>query len=291
MPAYNEEESLRIVLPKIIEYIKQNNYELIIINDGSTDNTLSVLHQYNINENRFLIINNKVNLGYGGAIKKGLEKASGEYIVTIDADGQHALDDIQELLNYAIKNDADLIIGARKLRKGTMGVTNYYREFGKFLIKIFAKILIPNKITDLNSGFKLYKGSLVKTYFKICPDNMAFSDIITLIFLNQKHLILEKEISVLNRISGKSKISTLTAFETIIEIFNIITLFNPLKIFLPLTLLLTSMGILWGLPILLMGRGLSIGSLLLILMGILNFMLGLICEQISKLKKMYLGLN
>lgn len=280
IPAFNESESLASYLPLLLAYCKERNWKIIIVNDGSTDNSKEILDSH-VHEKNYLAIHHKVNKGYGGAIKTGINAATTEFIVTIDGDGQHVLEDIDKLLNVIIDNEADMIVGSRKGLKSA----SLYRSLGKWLLRRIAKILLPIQIEDLNSGMKLYRTSLVQSYLNLCPDTMAFSDIITLIFISKKHLVLEFPISIKDRETGQSTIRTFTAFETVLEIINIVMLFNPLKIFLPLALLFTGLGLIWTLPIILMGRGVSVGGSLMIMWGIMCFMLGLIAEQLSLIRK------
>jgi hypothetical protein len=146
-------------------------------------------------------------------------------------------------------------------------------------------MLMPLPIQDLNSGFKLYRSDLAKKYIKICPDTMAFSDVITLTFIKQRNLVLEQDITIKPRQTGKSTINTYTAFETIMEILNIAVLFNPLRVFLPISLLCIFFGLTWGISILIVvGRGVSVGAMLAIVTGVIFFVLGLLANQISALR-------
>jgi len=108
---------------------------------------------------------------------------------------------------------------------------------------------------------------------------MAFSDVITLLFLNQRHLVLEHPIRVKHRATGSSSISTHTAFQTVIEILSVVMLVNPLRIFLPLSIICISVGLLWGIPIMLAQRGVSVGSMLAIVLGALFLFICLICNK------------
>ena len=84
--------------------------------------------------------------------------------------------------------------------------------------------------------------------------------------------------------TGKSKITTFTAFETIIQVLNIALMFNPLKLFLPISALCILAGFGWGIPIVLLGRGVSVGAMLAIVSGLLFFVLGLIASQLSAIR-------
>ncbi len=280
IPAYNESEALSVFLPKVIAHCQLKKYQLIVINDGSKDNTKSII-QDAIQNTNFQLIHHKVNRGYGGAIKSGIQAAQTDFVITIDADGQHRLEDIDKLFQFLIEQDADMVVGSRKGNK----VSNHYRHLGKFLIRSIAKILMPLHIYDINSGMKIYNTQLAQKYIQLCPNSMAFSDIITLVFIHQRQLVLEAPIQINERIAGISTISTMTALETVKEILNIVILFNPMRIFFPLALFFIIISLLWGLQFILLRRGLSTGALLGITTGLLFFLLGLLAEQISIIRK------
>lgn len=280
VPVFNEEVSLKILLPSLVNFAAENNYKLIIVNDGSTDSSNSVIESYNANP-VLKCIKHKKNKGYGAALKAGIEQTETEYVVTFDADGQHLLTDVSNLMAKITDTDADMVIGSRVDNKGSESV----KRFGKFIIRKLSKILIQNEINDLNAGMKMMRTNLAKRYIKICPDTFAFSDVITLVFISEKNIVLEEPIQVVQRQNGKSKITMNTAFETILEIINISVLFNPLRVFLPLTFFFLILGFGWSLKIVLEGKGVSVGGSLLIVLGILCFLIGLVAEQLSFIKK------
>ena len=280
IPAYNEEESLKELLPELIAFARQQGFQLIVVNDGSSDGTLEVLKQQKPDE-YFQFYSHKVNRGYGGAIKTGVRNAKTQYVITIDADGQHDLNDVVQLYQQIIESDADMIVGSRMAHKNA----SIYRGIGKWLIRSFAKLLLPIHIDDINSGMKIYSTELAQRYIRLCPDHMAYSDIIAMVFISQRHLVLEKPINIKPRTAGVSTISTLTAIETVREILNIVVLFNPTRIFLPLAIFLFAFGVLWELPILLRGAGVSVGAMLLMISGLIFFFLGLMAEQLSLIRK------
>ena len=121
VPAFNEAENLEIVLPPLLELCRLNDWKIIIVNDGSSDNTKGVLASFmpfsvpGDGEGRGLItvIHHKLNKGYGAAIKSGISACDTEYCITIDADGQHRFEDIGRLFGCLKSNDADMIVGSR----------------------------------------------------------------------------------------------------------------------------------------------------------------------------------
>lgn len=280
IPAYNEAESLPQLLTSLLPFAKEKNWEVIIVNDGSKDKTKDVLQISK--QDALKIIHHKLNKGYGGAIKSGIIEVKTKYLVTIDADGQHSLSDIEMMFHTIQKEDADLVIGNRKGNKAS----GLYREFGKATIRWIAKIMMPLHIYDINSGLKMYDTKLAQKYIDLCPDTMAFSDIITLIFIHQRNLVLEVPVKINKRIAGKSTIGIRTAIDTVMEIINIVMLFNPMRIFFSLAITSAVISIVWEIPIFLRGNGISVGALLGFITGLLFFLLGLIAEQLSNIRKL-----
>ena len=279
IPAYNEEQALASFLPELIDFCRKNACRLIIVNDGSKDGTKALLNNY-ADPTFFTPIHHKVNRGYGGAIKSGIAATTTPLVITIDADGQHRLEDVSALYAALKENDADMVIGKRKKHKESL-----YRKTGKALIRFIAGLLMPIPIHDLNSGMKIYVTCLAREYMQLCPDNMALSDIITLIFLNQRHLVLEQAITVVPRTTGTSTINIKTAFDTVLEIVHVATMFDPMRLFFPPAVFFLLFSAVWGIPILLRGEGVSVGTLFLFVTGLIFFFLGLLAEQLALIRK------
>jgi glycosyltransferase involved in cell wall biosynthesis len=279
VPVYNEEQALPSFAPCLIELCRSRGWMTVFVNDGSCDYTGQILDHLSASQ-EVRVVHHKVNREYGGALKTGISHVTTPFLVTIDGDGQHNPYDVERILQFAIESDADMVVGKRDER----GASGAYRTFGKFLIRSFTKILMPLPITDLNSGFKFYRTEFVKRYITVCPDSMAFSDVITLVFLSEHNLVLEYPIQVSPRQVGQSMINTFTAFETVIQVLNIALMFNPLKLFLPISALCILAGFGWGIPFVLLGRGVSVGAMLAIVTGLLFFVLGLIASQLSAIR-------
>lgn len=280
IPAYNEGKSIGKLLDNLYPLAQSSNWKIIIVNDCSKDDTkLVVMNHYSFPN--IVLINNKVNKGYGGAIKEGVMQANTDYLITIDADGQHELKDIEKMYDYCLKEDADMIVGSRMKQKNA----SYYRALGKTLIRSFTKIVMTIDIEDINSGIKLYNVGLAKKYIKLCPDGMSYSDVIALVFINQKHLVKEIDVTIHQREEGVSTISTKTAFQTIYDILNLAMFFNPLRLFLPLSIFVFLIGFAWSIPIIIEGKGISVGAALLFITALLLFVLGLIAEQLRYIRR------
>jgi glycosyltransferase involved in cell wall biosynthesis len=281
VPAYNEASALETFLPQLLEFCSDHGHRVILVNDGSRDGTADLLATY-ADRTELTVVTNKVNRGYGGAVKAGLTRVATEYAVTMDADGQHRLEDVTRLHDEIRATDADMIVGGRERMVGE----SRYRRVGKALIRRVAKVLMPMRIHDLNSGMRICRSRLVTRYLHLCPDSMAFCDIITLVFISQKHLVTESPIVVVNRVDGVSKANTMTAVVTVKELINIVVLFNPMKVFLPGALLLILGGIAWGTAAFVRyGQGVSVGATLAVVSGLLLFFLALIAEQLSSIRR------
>jgi glycosyltransferase involved in cell wall biosynthesis len=280
IPAFNEVDNLAVFLPPLIVHCREKGWKIILVNDGSQDQTREYLKGFD-QEPLLNVIHHKLNKGYGAAIKSGIRECETEYLITFDADGQHYLEDIDKLRLRLMENDADMVVGSRKGLKSS----SHVRGIGKSIIRLIANIMMTVPVHDINSGMKIYRTDLAKKYLYLTTDTMSFSDVITLVFINNRHLVLEEPISIKERTTGKSTIGFQTAFQTVMEILHIVILFNPMKIFLPLSMICFFLTGVWGIPLLIEGRGLSIGSLLGVIMGILLFLLGLIAEQLSLIRR------
>jgi glycosyltransferase involved in cell wall biosynthesis len=280
VPAYNEASNLAEVIPQLLSLGRKHQWKIIVVNDGSMDATRAILGKFNDNDN-LKVLHHKVNKGYGAAIKTGILASETAFSITYDADGQHFIEDVEALYQEVLRLDADMVIGSRKgLKHATV-----MRGIGKSIIRIIAKILMPIPVHDINSGMKIFRTDLAKKYCHLAPDTMAFSDTFTLIFINQKHLVTERPIRIRERKNGQSTVGFQTAFQTIMEIINVVILFNPMKIFLSISFLFLIVSLVWGIPIAWQGRGISTGSLLGMLSALFFFLMGLVAEQLSLIRK------
>ena len=274
IPAYNEEQQIGAVIDEIRSTAGSVVSEILIVDDGSSDRTAEVAERHGARVIRFAR-----NHGYGAAIKAGIVHASSEFVITMDGDGQHEPKDIITLYNK--RSDSDVVIGSRD----SMTRSGLWRVPGKWLLTRIAEFLSKQRIPDLNSGMKLARKEDLQRYVRLCPDGMSFSDTLTLIYISRRHVVDFFPISVRKRRGGTSTISLSTGFETILSIINVIMLFNPIRIFLPVALVFFTLGLIIGIPIAWMGRGLSVGALLFMIVGVLTFFFGILAEQIAQIRK------
>lgn len=279
IPCYNESqvvgETVR-VLADSLNKVHPGDHEIIIVDDGSTDGSYARCKEIK----GIKVIAHKVNRGYGASIKTGIRAAIGRFVATYDGDGQHRPEDLLALFDRIKSEGNDLVIGTRT----KLIHSNLWKMPGKWLLNHLARYLTKASIPDLNSGLRVFKRDVIHKYLHLCPDRFSFSTTSTLVFISRNYSIDYIPISVRQRV-GKGTVGIKDGFDTMLLILRTVALFEPLRIFIPASIVLITVGMLWGVPYLIMGRGLSIGSLLLILSGLLIFFFGIIADQISSLRK------
>lgn len=281
IPVYNEGSVIYGVIQEILNFNFSFSYEIIIINDGSTDASLAEIKKYE-NTGNIKIFSYKYNRGYGASLKTGIAKAEGKYVVTYDGDGQFFPEDIERFYADCVQNDYDAVIGEReKLYSGSP----YWRSFGKFFIKMIIYFSLGKKLKDFNCGLRMMKKDVITKYLHLCSDKFSFSTTSTMVLINRGYYLEFLPINVRSRKNGNSAVKLASGLSTIYLILKIAMLFNPLKIFFPFGLIFAAFGAFWGANYFFIGHGLSIGALLFLIVGILLIFLGLIADQISEIRK------
>lgn len=278
IPAYNEEGAIGNVLADIRENFKGQDYEIIVVDDYSKDKTARIVK----GEKDVILVTHARNKGYGLSIKNGIIKASGEFIITMDADGQHKAKEARKLLDYI--GQYDMVVGARRLKD-----SRSLRLPGKWLLKKIAEYMVNRKIPDINSGLKLFKREAMRKYFPICSDGFSFSTSSILSYISDNLDIKFVEIESSGRRCGRSQVKLKDGFRTLLLIVQIIMLFNPLKIFFSFFLLIAALTCGFMAFDLTTSGQISDTSVLLAITAFLIFLFGLLADQIAKIRKELLG--
>ncbi|MBC7879024.1 MAG: glycosyltransferase family 2 protein [Anaerolineales bacterium] len=272
IPAHNEAESIASVLQDIHKVFADIPYQVIVIDDGSNDDTGTVAA-----ENGAVVIRNSVNKGYGASLKMGIRNATTELVLIMDADGQHQADDAKRILEKS--QGRDMVVGQRT------GLVHspLWRMPGKWALGWLANYLSRRRIPDLNSGLRVFRRDVVLKYLHICPSGFSLSTTITMVLFSRGYDIAYEPINVKKRV-GKSTVTISTGLDTLILMLRIASLIDPLRVFLPASLVIGLIGLGWGIRYALIGNGVSGGSLLAIVTALLLFSIGLVCDQISQLR-------
>jgi len=275
IPAYNEEGGLGGTLEQLVKGKYHEKFEIIVIDDGSTDRTREIAESYPVR-----VISHTVNKGYGASLKTGIRKAEGEMIVFMDSDGQHNpkyLDKLVEMLK-----DHDMVIGCRSA--DSYQVKN--RKAGKRLIRIVGEFLVEQKLPDYNSGFRGFSKELIRDMLHFMPNGFSFSTTSTLAFMKEGYNIGTFPIVVEERVGRRSNVRFVKdGTKTLMLLLRIIMLFNPLKIFLPASLIAGAAGLTYGVWGFIIAGRFSNGAIILITLGMILFFIGLIADQISLLTR------
>lgn len=272
IPAYNEEASIGRVLEDLRATCGDLVRAIVVVDDGSTDNTAAVSRHSGAT-----VLTHPRNIGYGAALKTGIREAATTFVATMDADGQHSGTSLRAVCEA--RHAADMVVGARA---GLLH-SRAWRVPGKWLLGVMAWYLSRQRIPDLNSGLRVYRSGVLAKYLHLCPGGFSFTTTVTLAFLSRGWRVEYVPIQVTQR-EGRSTVTVTTGIETIVRILRVVALFNPLRVFVPVAAAMVAAGLLWGIPIALAGRGISVGSMLAIVTGVIVFALGLLCDQISQLR-------
>lgn len=273
IPAYNEAQAIRPVLETLVKACADIVHEVIVIDDGSQDETGTIAS----NIAGVKVLRHKHNRGYGASLKTGIRAAKTDWVLTMDSDGQHRPEDVLNL--YAAAEHYDMVVGQRT----ELLHSPLWRMPGKWLLMLIANYITRQRIPDLNSGMRLIRRKTVMRYMHLCPSGFSFSTTITVALLSRSYAVEFVPITLQKRI-GKSTVTISTGLQTLILMIRIAALFDPLRVFLPFSILAISVGLGWGVPFALLGRGVSVGAMLAIVTGVLIFVLGVLCDQISQIR-------
>jgi glycosyltransferase involved in cell wall biosynthesis len=276
IPVYNESESIKEVLIDLKSFLSTTNieYEIICVNDCSTDNSLEILKSIDF----IKLIEHKINRGYGSALKSGIKSANNEIILIMDSDGQHRVEDIPRILK-PLKDGYDMSVGSRKITNTKKG-----RVLGKVFIHKFANYIIKNDIPDINSGFRCFYRDEAKKYLHMCSERFSFTTSITMAYIQDYKDIKYIPIEVNNRVTGESAVNYRSGFRTILKIIQIVMIFNPLRVLLPLVALFVMLsGISFTYD--LIHSNLADTTVLLIITSILIFIFALVSDELSSIRR------
>lgn len=275
IPAFNEEMGLQSALERIIKEGYHEKFEILLIDDGSTDSTTEIIKRFPVK-----LVRHNVNKGYGAALKTGIRKASGDWIIILDSDGQHNPKDIETIVDML--EEYDMVIGERNSDSFQLK----RRQKGKRLIRLVGEYMVEQKLPDYNSGFRGFKKEIITGMLHLMPNGFSFSTTSTLAFLKEGYSIGTFPIIAEERQGRKSSLKFVKdGSKTLLLIFRIIMLFNPLKVFFPASLIFTVIGIAFGVYGYMTASRFSNSAVILTTLGMFLFFIGLISDQISMLNR------
>ena len=271
IPAYNESDAIADVIGLLRAAAPWR--EIIVVDDGSSDGTGDRAAAAGAT-----VVRHPYNIGNGAAVKNGIRRAAGEYILIVDADGQHPPEDALRLVDKL--GEYDLVIGARS----SATQATQARRAGNGLLNRLAGYLTGREIPDLTSGFRGARASGLREFLHLLPNGFSTPTTTTLAFIKGGYRVAFEPIHARQR-TGQSKIRLARdGAKFLMIIFKIITIFSPFRIFLPISAASFVLGAAYGIWNVVMHARIPNGSVLLILFAVVVFLVGLVSEQISALR-------
>lgn len=227
VPVYNEEEAIGNDLDVILRTMDGSGYEyeVIVVDDGSTDGTVGIAESKGVR-----VIRHPINRGSGASRRTGILQAKGDIIVMTDGDGTYPNQDIPRLLEYIPVFDH--VVGARTSEQGSWP---WLRAPTKWFIRKLACYLTGMNIPDLNSGFRAFKRDVMLKYLYLLPDGFSCVTTMTLAFLCNGYTVKYVPIDYYKR-TGKSKFHPVRdTYNYLLTVVRMVMYFDPLKVFLPVT--------------------------------------------------------
>lgn len=271
IPAKNEAENLRQLLPKLL--VNLPNAELIVVDDGSTDHTPTVLESFSIKS-----VRHPVSLGNGAAIKSGARASTKRLILFMDGDGQHPPEEVPKLLK-TMNDGYDMVVGARSAKSqasvGRLAANSFYNRLASWMV--------GHTIADLTSGFRIVKADKFREFLFMLPNGFSYPTTCTMAFFRAGYSVAYVRFVAQQRV-GQSHIRLVRdGARFLLIIFKIGTLYSPLKLFLPISLIFFGLAVgYYGYTFSISGRFTNMSALLFIT-STLIFLMGLISEQITNL--------
>lgn len=272
IPAYNEGD----IIAEVVQQIKAlyPDFEVIVVNDGSTDNTAAEAQKANA-----VVYSHPYNIGNGAAIKSGIRVASGDILVFMDGDGQHNPEDIGRLLAHF--PEFDMVVGARSIG----GQASLGRALGNKVYNWFASYVAKFPIKDLTSGFRAVKSNVARNFLYLLPNTYSYPTTLTLGTLRSGMSVRYIAVQINKRATGSSNIKLVRdGVRFFMIITRICTLYSPMRVFLPVSFVMFLLGLINYLYTFVMRSRFTNMSVFLFVTAIVIFMMSLISEQICQMR-------
>lgn len=271
IPAMNEEAAIGAVVRELAAAAPWR--EILVIDDGSSDRTAAEAAAAGAT-----VLRHPYNKGNGAAVKTGLRAAVGEFVLILDADGQHQPADALRLTSRL--GEYDLVVGARKPSTQASAA----RRLGNAALNALASYLTRFPIPDLTSGFRAARRDYLLEFLPLLPNGFSTPTTTTMCFLRSGYNVLFEPIEARQRI-GSSKIRLSSDGPRFLLIMlKVMTVFSPLRVFLPVAGAFFLTGAAYALWTVATRRDVTDSSVLLIVLAVLIVLVGLVSEQISAMR-------
>jgi glycosyltransferase involved in cell wall biosynthesis len=234
VPCYNEEHAVAQTIEKLESALAMlGDFEIIAINDGSTDRTLDQLYSLQHDHQHLRVVNHERNRGYGAALKTGMRNAAAPLIAIIDADGTYPIADLPKLIGLCER--FDMVVGART---GSDVTYSTLRKIPKFFLRAWINWIVKMKVPDINSGMRVFRKEMAQKFVRVLPNGFSFTITITISSLRNNYRVHFEPINYFQR-KGKSKIHPIKDTLRFLQIIGRTGMyFAPLRILAPLIVIL-----------------------------------------------------
>ena len=271
IPAFNEVETIGGVVSELRRAAAWR--EIIVVDDASTDDTGSAACAAGAS-----VIRHPYNKGNGASVKSGIRKASGEWVLIIDADGQHSPADALRLVQQL--GEYDLVVGARSAATQATPA----RRLGNRVLNQLASYLTQRTIPDLTSGFRAARRRYLVEFLHMLPNGFSTPTTTTLAFVRAGYNVRFEPVDARPR-SGTSKIRLARdGAKFFLILLKVITIFSPLRIFAPVSAFAFVVGAAYGIGNYVLQARIPNGAVILLMFAVMVFLVGLVSEQIATLR-------
>jgi glycosyltransferase involved in cell wall biosynthesis len=272
IPAYEEAAAVGTVVQSLRSAAAWR--EVLVVDDGSSDETALVAARAGAN-----VIKHPYNKGNGAAVKTGIRNATGEYVLIVDADGQHSAEDALRLVSFL--GVYDLVVGTRA---GSTHQASTARHMGNSVLNQVATYLTGRDIPDLTSGLRAARTSGLREFLHLLPNGFSTPTTTTLSFVKAGYSVHFEPITVGARL-GKSKIKLVSdGAKFLMILLKVITVFSPLRIFLPIAGVFFTLGASYAIWTTIAYHDITDSSVLFLVLAVVIFLVGLVSEQISTMR-------
>jgi glycosyltransferase involved in cell wall biosynthesis len=277
IPAYNERGAIEETVTRVKEIVSQipaYRFEIICVNDGSTDGTTEILAGLD----GITVLNHEVNRGYGAALRTGLDYCTQDWIFITDADGTYPLQDLTALLAVA-EGGVDMVVGSRT---GTGIKSSLPHQIARWILRKMVHGLSGVMVPDLNSGMRVFRKSLYSEFRHLLPMGFSFTTTLTVASLYSGRKVRYVPIHYERRI-GRSNIKPVKDFLGFaMLIVRLATYFEPLRFFLPAAMGLFAVGVLRAIRDVIVVNQFGALAVILMLTAFQIFVLGVVADVIVR---------
>jgi|GEM_PF-177062 len=278
IPAFNEAGKIAHIIEQLISLRGDKPWEIIVVNDGSSDNTGEIIDRY---KDKITTHHHISNHGYGASLKSGILYTRARDVVFLDADGQHDPENIPQMLT--LLEEYEFVIGSRKDQAGVP----HARKPGKWVLGKVVNFLVNKKIHDVNCGFRGGRRHLYMRMLELLPDGFSFSTTSLVYALSSRYKYCFQEIESLKREGSPSSVRIIyDGVKTLLLCLRLIMLFDPFRALGYPAIVLILSGLAYQIYIFVYsGWNVVEASILCILSGIILFFFGLLGDQVAAMRK------